>query len=288
MKYTPLPWLLACCSLAACSGSSSDGIGPVGGQGELVVEITDKPFAYDLVVSAIVRVDEIRVHNDADGQDGFVTLYSGKALEFDLLDLTNGVTEVLVRTDIPVGTYHQLRLHVVGGRIELIDGDVFSTELGNLQLTSTGTSGLKVFIDPPIEIVSQASTTLLLDFDLSKTFHAVPANDALNASKFLLKPVLHAVNLSLTGEVSGVVSKDDGTGTLVGVEKAAVYLQPFGDPDPQNSIAATSSAADGSYKLIGVPPGTWDALAIQEELQGTVSGVEVAVGNVSFADVVIQ
>jgi hypothetical protein len=284
MKHTTLPLTFALFALLSCSG----GGGAAGGQGELVVEVTDKPFAYDLVASAIVRVDEVRVHQDANGEEGFTTLYSGKAIEFDLLDLTNGVTQVLVRTDIPVGTYNQLRLHVVGGRIELVDGDVFSTELGNLHLTSTGTSGLKVFIDPPVEIVSQASTTLLVDFDLSKTFHAVPASDPLDASKFLLKPVVHAVNRSFTGEVAGVVLGDDGTGTLVGVAKANVYLQPFGDPDPENSIASTASAEDGSYKLIGVPPGTWDVLAISGDLSGTVSAVSVTVGNVTTADVTIE
>ncbi len=255
--------------------------------GEIAVEVTDKPFAYDLVTSAIVRIDEVRVNQDADSDDGFITLYSGKALEFDLLDLTNGVTELLVRTDVPVGTYDQLRLHVVGGKLELVDGDVFSTELGNLQLTSTGTSGLKVFIDPPIEIVSEASSTLVLDFDLSKTFHAVPANDPLDANKYLLKPVVHAVNVSLACEVSGLVQRDDGTGGLVPVETASVYLQPFGDPDPANSVASTASAADGSYRLIGVPPGTWDVLAVKDAEQGTASGVEVIVGNVTHADVVI-
>lgn len=289
MRHTPL--LFAALFLAACSDSSSDSNGPPDGssgqQGEIAVEVTDKPFAYDLVTSAIVRIDEVRVNQDADGDDGFITLYSGKALEFDLFDLTNGVTELLVRTDIPVGTYHQLRLHVVGGKLELIDGDVFSTELGNLQLTSTGTSGLKVFIDPPIEIVSEASSTLLLDFDLSKTFQAVPANEPLDASKFLLKPVVHAVNLSLAGEVSGTVLRDDGTGNLVPVEMASVYLQPFGDPDPANSVASTASATDGSYRLIGVPPGTWDVLAVKDADQGSASGVEVAVGNVTHADVVI-
>lgn len=287
MKHTALPLSFALFALLSCSGGGGAGAA-AGGQGELVVEVTDKPFAYDLVASAIVRVDEVRVHQDANGEEGFTTLYSGKAIEFDLLDLTNGVTQVLVRTDIPVGTYNQLRLHVVGGRIELIDGDVFSTELGNLHLTSTGTSGLKVFIDPPVEIVSQASTTLLIDFDLSKTFHAVPASDPLDASKFLLKPVVHAINRSFSGEVSGVVLGDDGTGALVGVAKANVYLQPFGDPDPENSIASTASAADGSYKLIGVPPGTWDVLAISGDLSGTVSALSVTVGNVTTADVTIE
>ena len=157
-----------------------------------------------------------------------------------------------------------------------------------MKYVNLGKSGLKVFIDPPVEVVGDLSTTLLLDFDLSKTFHAVPASDPLNAFMFLLKPVLHAVNKTETGEVRGLVQTDDGTGVLVPVSMATVYLQPFGDPDPENSIAATASVEDGGYRLIGIPAGTWDVLAVDGDLQGTFSGVQVAVGNVSYADVVIE
>jgi len=285
---TQLPIALALSFLAACGGTVSVSSTTSNGSGELIVVVTDKPFDYDLVASAVVRVDEVRVGDSQDGEFGLETVYSGAPIEFDLLDLTNGVTQTLVRADLAVGTYDQLRLHVVGGRLELVDGDVFSTELGNLQLTSTGTSGLKVDIDPPVEVVSQLSTTLLLDFDLSKTFHPVPANDPLNAAKFQLHPVLHAVNLSQTGEVSGVVRVDDGTGVLLPVDMATVYLQPLGDPDPDHSLAATATAEDGGYHLIGVPAGTFDVLAVKDALQGTAAGVGVDVGNVSHADVLIE
>lgn len=290
MRPIPLLFASVLLTLTSCDNATAVSVdnGATGIKGGLTVIVTDKPFAYDLVESALVRVDQVRIHKDATGSSGFETLYSGPALEFNLLDLTNGVTAFLADAQIPVGTYHQLRLHVVGGRLELIDGDVFSTELGNLELTSTGTSGLKVFIDPPIEIVQQVSSTLLIDFDLSKTFQAVPGNDPLNATKFKLKPVVHAVNLSLTGEVRGVVEMSNGAGGYVNVAKASVYLQPFGDPDPANSIAATASAAEGSFALIGVRPGTWDVLALKDTLQGTVHGVVVHKGNVSFADPVIQ
>jgi hypothetical protein len=287
MKFYSLPIVLVGFAVAACSGGS--GTPSTSGEtGELVVEATDKPFAYDLVVGARVDIDEIRIHQDAGADSGFLTLYQGPPIELDLLDLTNGATQILVSADLPVGTYHQLRLHVVGGFIELEDGDVFSTDLGNLHLTSTGTSGLKVFIDPPVEVVSQVSSTLLLDFDLSKTFQAVPGNDALNATSFKLKPVIHATNRSLTGEIRGVVREDDGTGTLVGVPMATVYLLPLGETDPANSVAATASAEDGSYALIGVGAGLWDLLAVKDPKQGSSLGVEVVVGNISSADLVIQ
>ena len=244
--------------LPACGSSSSDGAGGVGGggakTGELTVEITDKPFAFDIVTKALVQVDRIQVQDTSDPDGGFLTLFDGGPIDIDLLDLTNGATQILVRTDVPVGTYDEMRLRVVSGHLELINGDVFSSDLGNLKLTSTATSGLKVKIDPAIQVVSQVSGTVLLDFDLTKSFHAVPGNDPLSANSYKLMPVIHAKNRSETGEIRGVVRKDDGTGTgtLVGAAMATVYLMPPGEPDPANAVAATTTMDNGSYALIGV------------------------------------
>src|SRR6187401_2652042 len=114
--------LRACVSFAtlvfaACSGGSggSGGMGGGGGSetGELTVEMTDKPFAYDLVTKAIVRVDRIEIGPQGEDDEGFVTLFEGQPIEVDLLDLTNGATKILVRTDVAVGSYDEIRLRVV-------------------------------------------------------------------------------------------------------------------------------------------------------------------------------
>ena len=274
--------------LPACTGGGgSDGAG-ASKSGELVVAITDAPFAHDIVAVATVEVDRISVL-EADGDEsGAHVLYDGDPIEIDLLDLTNGATQILVRADVPPGTYDQMRLRVADGHLELRDGDVFSTALGNLHLTSTGTSGLKVKIDPAIEVVGGLSHDLLLDFDLTKSFHAVPGNAPLNANFYKLMPVVRAMNQSLTGELRGVVSQDDGTGTLVGVDAATVYLMPAGEPDPANAVASTMTQADGFYALLGVEPGTWDVLAVKDPAEGRVDGVEVVAGNVTVVDLEIQ
>jgi len=276
--------------LPACSGGGgSDGAG-ASKSGELVVAITDAPFAHDIVAVATVQVDRISVLETDGGDSGALVLYDGDPIEIDLLDLTNGATDILVRADVPAGTYDQMRLRVASGYLELTDGDVFSTALGNLHLTSTGTSGLKVKIDPAIEVVGGLSHDLLLDFDLTKSFHAVPGNALLNANFYKLMPVVRAMNQSLTGELRGVVSQDDGTGTgtLVGVEAATVYLMPPGEPDPANAVASTMTQADGFYALLGVEPGTWDVLAVKDPAQGRVDGVDVVAGNVTVVDLEIQ
>jgi hypothetical protein len=281
---------LAALLLPACSGSGgSDGAGAAK-TGELVVEITDAPFAHDLVTRAMVQVDRISVLGSGEDDSGAEVLFEGGPIDVDLLDLTNGATQILVRTDVPVGTYDEMRLRVAGGHLELRNGDVFSTDLGNLHLTSTGTSGLKVKVDPAIEVVGDLSFTLLLDFDLTKSFHCVPGNDPLNAKSYKLMPVVRAVNASETGELRGLVQQDDGTGTgtLVGVDAATVYLMPPGEQDPANAVASTMTEPDGFYALMGVEPGTWDVLAVKDPAQGRVDGVEAFAGNVTVVDLEIQ
>lgn len=285
LKHQLLTLGLALLPISSCNGGGGSGATP---DGELSIEATDKPFAHDLVTQALVRVSEISVHREAGASSGFLELFSGPPIELSLLDLQNGVTQILVRTDVPAGTYHQVRLVIESAYLELVNGNVYSTALGNLKLTSLATSGLKVFVDPPIEIVSGASETLLLDFDLTKTFHPIPANDPLAATSYKLHPVIHATNRSHTGEIRGVVRTDDGTGALVGVGQATVYVLPPGDPDPGNSVAATGTLSDGSYALIGIEPGTWDMLAVKDPLSGKVQGVEVSKGNATVVDLVIQ
>ncbi len=273
--------------LPACSGGGGSGAG-ASGVGELSIEATDKPFAHDLVTLARVRVTEVSVHREGSSGSGFLVLFSGPPIELSLLDLQNGVTQLLVRADVEAGTYRQVRLKIDSAHLELVNGNVYTSALGNISLTSLPTSGLKVFVDPPIEIVGGASATLLLDFDLTKTFHPIPANDPLAASSYKLMPVIHATNVSLTGEIRGTVLADDGSGTLAGVGQATLYVLPPGDPDPANSVATTGTLDDGSYALLGIEPGNWDVLAVKDPLSGKLQGVEVFKGNVTIADVVIQ
>jgi hypothetical protein len=272
---------------AACSGSNSDhNSTPVTGQGALTLLAADDPFASEFVTDATIWYDEIRVHRESPNA-GFVTLYSGVPVAIDLLHLRNGVTQLLVTDDLPAGKYDQIRLVVSAAHLSLIDGDEFSTDLGNLHLTSTGHSGLKLFISPPLQVVDAVSRTLLLDVDLTKTFQAVPGNDPLNASFYMLKPVIHVADLSTTGEVRGTISEDDGAGGLIGVNSATVYLLPPGETDLTLADSTTATDSNGDYAMLGIDPGTYDIVAALGTRQVRVNGITVAQGSVTTVDAVL-
>ena len=242
MRHTArLALTLSLLALVQACSSGSGSSSATGGTGFLTLEATDKPFDHSLVVEASLGIDIVRIHQE-DGGGGFLTLYEGPPIKFDLLDLQNGVVRTLVAAaPLPAGQYRQLRLHVSSGRLELTNGNVYTTEDGSLELTSQDTSGFKVFVDPPISIADQLSSNLLLDFDLTKTFKPVPGDDPENAAKYHLHPVIRAANLGLAGTLSGTVVADDGSGNLLGVDMATVYVLHEGSMNPDDAVASTGS-----------------------------------------------
>lgn len=287
MSYRKSLLLFALLACGSCSGGSGGGA-PAVETGTLSLLATDAPLDHDMVEEALVRIDRVRAHREADAESGFQTLYEGPPRELNLMNLNNGATWALVNADLPVGDYRQFRLHVASARLELTNGNVYSTEDGSLKLTSQATSGFKVFVDPPVSVAAQLSTEVLLDFDLSKTFLPTPANDPPNATSFRLHPVIRVANLSEAGEVRGGVFEDDGLGGLSPIEKATIYVLPPGETDRGNSLASTASDGDGSYAILGVPAGSYDILAAKDLLVGRVDGVSVSIGNVSAVDVIVE
>lgn len=276
------------------------------------LEATDAPFVHDIVTEASITVDEITAHTSASAESGFVTLYDGAPITFDLMELQDGQTRLLVEAGVPVGDYRQIRLHVTDAQLVLVNGNVYSTANGDLHLTSQGTSGFKVFVDPPVEIRSNETTRMVLDFDLTKTFHPIPSSgDPLDADSFNLHPVIHAANLATTGILRGTVTMagvqgpqstaEDGSPTAAGarapidldivgagVGGATVYVFLPGETDPANSVASTATNALGSYTVLGLEPGTYDVLAVKGALDGRVDGIVITASEETVVDIAID
>ena len=276
----------------ACSRGASHSASATDGTGFLTIEATDKPFDHGMVEEARLRVDKVSIEKpkgSKGGKDGWLTLYEGKPLAFDLLDLRNGVVRTLVAlAPIPAGEYRKMRIHIAGGRLLLTNGNVYTTADGTLELKKQPEDGFKIYIKPPLTITDQVSYKLLLDFDLTKTFRPTPKDDPENATKFVLHPKIRVANLSESGEVSGTVVADDGSGNLVGVELATVYILPEGSTNRGDAVASTGTNSNGSFRVLGILPGVYDLLATADTLSGTVLAVTVAVGSNTHAQILIE
>ncbi|MCH7640293.1 MAG: DUF4382 domain-containing protein, partial [Bacteroidetes bacterium] len=118
------------------------------------------------------------------------------------------------------GRYHQLRLVISGGYIEVEDDDGGSTIYassddyaaeqgvvadGRLQMPSYASSGLKITLPNELAEIEGDQNIVLLDFDVTESY----GRQAGNSGMWVMHPVVHASGLAFTGEVSVSLVLDD-------------------------------------------------------------------------------
>lgn len=285
LRHLRLPLTLLALTLTACGGGGSSAITPTG---FLELTATDAPLDPELVESAEVTVELVRIHHtdEDDVESGWIEIFNGPPRTLQLSDLRNGITTLITQAELPTGAYRQVRLHLSGGELVLTNGDVFTTEDGSLDMPSSmNSSGLKVKFDTDVIIEEGKTNQVLLDFDLTKTFKPVPGNDPLNADHFKLHPVLRAVVMEGTGEVNVSVIQDDGAGTLVAIENAVVYVLEPGEVDLDEAIASSITDATGTAVILAILPGSYDVRAEKGLDAAQVDGVVVTAGSTSVIEI---
>ncbi len=248
--------------------------------GKLVVQLTDAPFPHDLVAEANVTIFKIEarykkdvLESDMEGtameeeeSSPFIVLME-EEIQVNLLELTNGVTETLLNTEVPVGTYDLIRVYVKGVNIVLTNGATF-----DLKVPSGEQTGIKIFIKPGLVVNGGLTADLLLDFDVSKSFVAKGNRDAISGFNF--KPVIKACNRSTTGTLIGLVT-ESMEDILVSVEGAQVAIY------AEDILSTTTfTDVDGGYMIMGLDPGYYRVEVEKEgyEIQ-TVEDIEIMVAN---------
>jgi len=234
--------------------------------GTLSVQLTDAPFPTAEVAEANVTITKLEAR-EAGGGDGspYLTL-SEETQAYNLLDLRNGVTASLTELDILAGDYDLFRLYVSEGSVVMKDGTVH-----NLTVPSGAQTGIKLFIDPAIEVVNGLTADLLLDFDVEKSF--VPQGAMNNIVGFIFKPVIRAVNASTVGRVAGSV-----------IDTSAVVLADARVWVAQDTVISTTyTDTEGNYTILGLAAGTYTANAALAGYDTVSVAVEVVAGSQTTA-----
>jgi hypothetical protein len=271
--------LFTTCSLIQSGEPTNTGVGKV------VINITDAPFPIKDVKNVFVSVDKIEMrvagglcegtqgehigkitddddhhetkgkyHDDHDYSNfecdsGYVTVFSSDTLvKIDLLKLQNGITTVLAKADVPVGSYDIIRLNIVDATIVLPDVTF------KITYSSGKTSGLKIKLDSTL-VVKEGETTaeVLLDVDLSRSFIALPHHDGKKGYMgFLFNPIIRAVNHHHCGAIYGTVYE----GEYKAIEGALVTVL-----KKETVITSAITDSKGAYKVIGLPEGTYSLKA---------------------------
>lgn len=232
------------------------GTGASGDTGTMEVQLHDAPANYEKVNVFIERV-EINNTEEENGWEEF----SSPQQTYDLLELTNGATEVLGSKELPAGTYEQIRLILSSeGHSIFVDGKEHE-----LFVPSGEQTGIKLNVNA--EIQPDITYTLLLDFDASRS--VVERGNKQSGIRYLLKPVISASNEAETGSISGTIDPVD----------AEPFVYAVANSDTLSSTKADTS--DGSFKLIGLEGGSYtvsvDPTNSNYQSKDT-TGVEVAVG----------
>lgn len=220
----------------------------------LKVVLTDAPGDFEAVY---IDIQEIRIrmaeeaksdtaesdtaatdttdHSD-EYKDEWITI-STDTQRVDLLTLRNGNTLTIGETEIEPGHYDQMRLVLGDNNEVVVDG-----ESHYLKTPSAQQSGLKLKIVADIE----AGTTysLLVDFDAARSIVQAGNKRSPKGIKYLLKPVLRAVDLQASGSISGTVEPTDFS--------TKVYT--IVDED----TISTVTASEGTFQILGLTPGFYD------------------------------
>jgi len=259
----------------------------LGTAGEVTVLLTDAPFPF----SDVERVDVFVVRidgktgdvsdNDAENASdmtGWTTLVSPNA-SINLLDLTNGQTSNLGVATLPAGTYQGFRL--------IIDTDKSSVTLKdgtkpNVKWPSAAQTGLKINLDAPFILGSGGSSTLLIDFDIGRSF--VMRGNSISQNGLLFKPAIRATTQESTGKVSGSVHGDNATGIAISGATVEVLKDGTGlnDTNSDNIVRSGMTDATGNFSIAFLKPGTYVLRATPPAASGykpaILTGVTITAG----------
>ena len=245
--------------VAACGGGDSVATGT------LRLSLTDAPACgYDNV---FVTVERVRVHQSGtagDGDAGWSEVVLPTPQRIDLLTLTNGALLPLGQTELPAGTYTQIRLVLAANTAAnpLANAIRLTGSSAETALTtpSAQQSGLKANVN--LTVPAGQVADFAIDFDACKSF--VRAG---NSGNYHIKPVLSVISI-VSGAGQRIVGFVDpalaNTGTTVSVQSGGV------------PVRATPADATGRFTLYPVPAGSYDlVITAAGRVNAVMTGVPV-------------
>lgn len=253
MNVTHITRALGCAVLGAFAIACSDG---TGGDPRVRVQLADAPS--DLFASAVVDIGRVELLR-AGGPAVVLTEDGGT---HDLLDLQNGVTADLASLGIESGRYLQLRLTVTSATVTLASGLTFSDGSTSRALTipSGAQTGIKINLrdggSAGIDLVD-GETIFVVDFDVSQNF-VIQGNAGTPAgiTGVTFTPLLRASVRNIAGSIAGTVTV--GGAPLAGATVRATLTEPGTMEALETDEATAVTAADGTYRIWFLAPGTYD------------------------------
>jgi hypothetical protein len=193
-------------------------------------------------------------------------------------------------------TQPDLREADLAGSGFAINSYIVHRDLGGAQAlvrlrTRMRKSGIKIMLDEPFN-VTDGTTTLLVDFDVGRSF--VMRGNSISQNGLLFKPVIHATTQQNTGTITGSVRADNASGA--GIAGATVEVlkagTPLNDTQSNNVVRTGVTDASGNFTLAFIPAGTYVVRATPTVASGykpalLTGGAVVTTGNTLSNQVII-
>ena len=298
-------WVLVVCVITAlialinCSNGSKST--STTAMGTVNVRLSDPPTCRGTTVGSFdhiyVTITDVSIHTSANAGNndaGWVDLtpnLNSAPVQVDLLNIpSNGCFLATLGTaGIPAGTYQQIRLKLAPTNTSIsgtnpcgtvancavIGGTVFP-----LQLTSQATTGLKIpsgqIAGGNFTIAAGQTKDLNIDFDGCASVLLQTGN-----GQYMLKPVLHAGEVSLTNSTAIVGRLVNQAGTPI-LGKAVVALeQKDGAGVDRMVMQVAVDPVTGQFVFCPVTmTGPFDLVAVAIDSQGNAYGPTMVTGNI--------
>ncbi|MBS3770414.1 MAG: DUF4382 domain-containing protein [Bacteroidales bacterium] len=253
---------------ALFSGCEED----TGETGTVALSITDAPLDNDNIEGVWIKVNGLEYHTQDSGWKTFEG-YEGPK-EFNLLELTDGVKEMLGTFEMEAGQYNQLRFLM--DIPDMGDGRpsnpgcylMINGEKEPLFVPSGGQSGYKAV--GAFQVPSNGTVELTADWDARKAVVKAGATDM-----YILRPTIRLIADNQAGTISGGISSipDDASDIAVyayedNVDEGDIDDEAAEPTDEENRFpnAVTSDVADeeGNYQLNWLAPITYDLVVVKQ------------------------
>lgn len=223
--------------------------------GSIEVRLHDAPVDFDEVNIFVERVEV----NNTTGDEGWQVIGEPNQA-FNILDLTNGVFEVIGSAELEAGLYPQMRL-VVSRDANSV---VINGEEHGLFVPSGAETGVKLNVNA--EIQEGIQYTLLLDFDAQRS---VRKTGQAQTPGYILQPVIRATNEAITGNIGGTIEPVDARSVVYTIAGSDTLSTTFADIE------------SGEFLLFGLEEGEY-TVSIEPREDGyeskTLENVSVSVG----------
>ena len=251
----PLFFLLLIGALFAFQGCNNSSSNMNIGQGKVTASITDSPGVFTALNVQVVRI-EAHKSSVSDSTSGWV-IVSDSTVNVNIMNLTNGKTHLLGSNNIDAGTYDQIRMVLGTNNTVTVGGITYP-----ITIPSGSQTGIK--INANMTIKAGENFNLLLDFNAAQSVHMT------GLGHFMLKPVVHAVDVQTQGNLSGVISPASAKSVIYAINGQDTVASAFAD---------TSS---GDFKIVGITANTYN-VAIHSNSTAykdtTLAGIQVNAGS---------